>query len=178
MNRNRVVLLGVLIGLMGIVALWARSDMLAAKSAAINAGKDLVECRRMTASIESFRKRPARASERVQLASETTGLIEKSARGASIELRNLIRITPQPARRVGDSVYKEKSALVHLKNITLKQLVEMVHHLVTTRRGLHVNAIRMTAPQPNDTGSWWAVELAVTYLIYDPPKTRRQENAQ
>ena len=173
MNRRRVTLLTVLIALLGVVTFWTYGDMVSARDAAIAASRDLTACRKMTEQIESYQKRPARAAEHVQQATETTGLIEKSAKDASIDLRNLIRITPELPRRVGDTVYKEKVTLVHLKNITLKQLVAMGHNLLTAKQKLQMKSIRITAPQPDDTGSWWTVELAVSYLIYEPPKARK-----
>jgi len=173
MNRRRLMLFGMLAALMGIVTVWTYDNMVAARIAAFDANEDLVACRRMTAGIESYQKRPVQAAEHVQLATETTGLIEKSAKDASIDLRNLIRITPEPSRRVGDTVYKEKVTFVHLKNITLKQLVALVHNLITAQQKLQVKTIRIAAPQPDDTGSWWTVELALTYLIYEPPKAQK-----
>ena len=172
MNRRRLLLFGLLVALIGIVATWAYDDMVTARRAAFVANENLIACRRMTAGIESFQKRPVKAAEHVQLATKTTGLIEKSAKDASINLRNLIRITPEPARRVGDTVYKEKITFVHLKNTTLKQLVALVHNLITAEEKLQIKTIRIAAPRPDDTGSWWTVELALTYLIYEPPKPR------
>jgi hypothetical protein len=173
MNRGRLLLLGMLVVLMGIVAMWTYDSMVAAQKVAIAESENLVACRRMTAGIEAYQRRPVKAAEHVQLATETTGLIEKSARDASIDLRNLVRITPEPSRRVGDTVYKEKVTFVHLKNTTLKQLVALVHNLITAQQKLQVKTIRIAAPRSDDTGSWWTVELALTYLIYEPPKARK-----
>ena len=173
MNRRSPILFGMLVALMGITAMWSYDGMSAARAAAAEANKDLIACRRMTAGIEACQKRPVQAAEHVQMATETTGLIEKSAKDASIDLRNLIRITPEPPRRVGDTVYKEKATFVHLKNTTLKQLVALVHNLITAQQKLQVKTIRIAAPQPDDTGSWWTVELALTYLIYEPPKAQK-----
>ena len=172
MNRRRLVLFGLLVALMGIATVWAYDGMVSARRSAVDANDDLVACRRMTAGIESYQKRPVKAAEHVQLATETTGLIEKSAKDASIDLRNLIRITPEPPRRVGDTVYKEKITFVHLKNTTLKQLVALVHNLIGAQQKLQVKTIRIAAPQVDDTGSWWTVELSLTYLIYEPPKAQ------
>jgi hypothetical protein len=173
MNRVRLTLLAILIALGGIGAFWTYGAMVSARAAAIAATRDLAACRKMTAQIQSYQKRPVRAAEHVQLTAETTGLVEKSAKDASIDLRNLIRITPEPPSRVGDTVYKEKVTFVHLKNITLKQLVAMGHNLITAKQKLQMKSIRITAPQPGDTGAWWTVELAVSYLIYEPPKARK-----
>jgi hypothetical protein len=173
MNRLRLGLLGLMLALLAVVALLEYDSMVAARASAFRANDDLVKCSGMIAGIESYQKRPVKAAEHAQLATETTGLIEKSAKDALIDLRNLIRITPEPARRVGDTAYKAKTTLVHLKNTTLKQLVALVHGLVTAQQKLQVDTIRIAAPQPDDTGAWWTVELALTYLIYEPPKAQK-----
>jgi len=172
MNRRRFTLFVLMAGLTGIVTVWAYDNMAAARAAAFAANDDLVACRRMTARIQSCQKRPVKAAEQIQLVTETTGLVEKAARGASIDLRNLVRITPEPPRRVGDTVYKEKITTVHLKNTTLKQLVVLVHNLIASRQKLQARSIRIRAPRVDDTGTWWTVELGLTYLIYEPPKAR------
>jgi len=169
MNRRKATLLLIAGVLAGIVLSWCYGDMARARGAAKRAAADLVECGRMAAAIENRSRQPAKASEHEQLAAETTGLIETAAKDADIELHSLIRISPEPPRRLGDTVYKEKPTQVFLKDITLKQLVGLVHNLLTSKNNLEVKALRLAAPRPDDTADNWTAELVLTYLIYDPP---------
>jgi len=170
MNRRKATLLLIAAGLLAAVLGWCYGAMARARTTAQHAAADLVECRRMAAAIENRSRQPAKASEHEQLATETTGLIEAATRDADIEPRSLIRISPEPPRRLGDTVYKEKPTQVFLKDITLKQLVGLVHNLLASKNNLEVKALRLAAPRPDDTTDNWTAELVLTYLIYDPPR--------
>ncbi len=173
MNRRRKVLVGILAGLLLMVVLWCYDAMNARHDAAQAANNDLLVSRQMAAEIERYARRPALATEHEQLATETTGLIESAAGSAKIDAKNLIRITPEPPRRLADTVYKEKPTHVFFKNISLRQLVTFIYGLLDDRRGLNAKSIRITSPRPEDTGLTWTVELTLTYLIYDPPNPQK-----
>ena len=173
MNRRKATLMIVTGVLLAVVLSWCYGNMAQAHVAAQRAASDLVECRKMVAAIENRSRQPAKASEHEQLATETTGLIETAARDAGIELGSLVRISPESPRRLGDTVYKEKPTQVFLKNITLKQLVGLVHHLLASKSNLEVKALRLAAPRPDDTTDNWTAELVLTYLIYDPPQKHK-----
>jgi hypothetical protein len=83
-----------------------------------------------------------------------------------------VRITPQPPRRVEETVYKEKPTHVMLKDVSLQQVGQMVAALLNSDAGLAAKSIRLGAPRSDDTSALWSAELVVTYLIYDPPVTR------
>jgi hypothetical protein len=166
MNRRKAVLIGILAVLLTACSYWRHSSMAAERKAAGAAIEDLIICRRIADGINQYRRQPTLASEQEQLAEQTTSLIEKAAMAAKIEKRDLVRITPEPAQRIGNTVYREKPSGVFLRNITLRQLVGFVHHLMES--GFRAKMIRLTAPKPEDTGSLWTVELTVTYLVYDP----------
>jgi len=169
MRRRTTILLTVLAGLLCLAMLWCQNRQSRQKQRALAAMEGLAECRRIAARIRQARRRPALAAERELLGSQITSLIENAARSAGITPDRLVSITPQRADRVGESVYKEKPTLVSLKGVTLKQLVTMVHKLVSSADGLYAERLWLAAPRPQDTGNLWDAELTLTYLIYDPP---------
>ena len=173
MTRRTGILLAIMAGLLCLTALWSYRHAGAQRTAATAAYADLGACRRMGGRIEAARARPALAAERERLASETTSLIEQSARSAGIRAAKLVRIPPPPARRVGRRGYKEKPTQVFLKGVTLRRLVAMLHELTCTEVGLRAKSLRITAPRPEDTGDLWNAEVGLTYLIYDPPHHQR-----
>jgi len=166
MNRRTVLLLTILAVCLAAVCYYSYDGMVSCKEAALASANDLTLCREMIKSIEQYRHRPALASEHELLATQTNGLIEKAAMDAGISQKSLVRITPEPARRIEDSPYKEKPSQILLRDVTLKQMVPFVHNLLTA--GLNARAIRLVSPKPEDTGQLWTMEITMSYLVYDP----------
>jgi hypothetical protein len=106
------------------------------------------------------------------MAAEITGLIEQAAQAAGVGPGSLRRITPEAPQRLGDSAYKEKPTLLALDDVTLEQLVRLVHHLVSSQQGLCPKSIRLSAPRKAAADSAWSAEIVLTYLIYDPVQSR------
>ena len=173
MNRRRAILLLVLAGLLATAALWSYGTMAEQRAAMAAAANDLVACREIANRIEKLRRRPELAAQNQRDSSETIGLIETSARAAGITTAKLLRISPEPPRRLGDTVYMETPTRVELKNVTLEQLVKLVHGIAGDENPLHPRSIQVRAPSPRDTGRLWSAELVLTYLIYEPPRTQR-----
>ena len=170
MSRRRGFLLLVLAGLLGLAAAWSYETMAASRQWTTKAREDLAACRQMADRIEALRRRPTMARQHERASAETIGLIEKSAKAAGITTAKLLRISPEPPQRLGDTVYTVKPTRVLLKNVTLQQLVQFVHAIVTDREALHAKAMRISAPSADDAGRLWNVEVVLTYLIYEPPK--------
>lgn len=166
-----IVLMAVLLGLLCIIMLWCYGYMADQRTAAMQARTDFEQCQRCAIKIKALKQRPKIASEHERLHAETTSLIEQAAKTAGVPASSLIRITPEPARRLGDTVYREKPTQILLKKVTLKQIVTLVHAIVNAKQKLHANFIRITAPRAEDTNDLWTAELVVTYLIYEPAKT-------
>ena len=169
MRRRRTILLAVLVFLLAAAALWSCGYVADRRRSALTAAESLQECRNLAGTIERIRRRPRKADDAERLSTETTGRIEKAARSAGIAGDRLLRITPEPPQRLGDTVYKEKPTQVLLKNVTLKQLTWFVHALTSGADPLHARSIRLAAPRREDTSQSWSAEIALTYLIYDPP---------
>ena len=171
MKRRTILIVILLCHALGAAAVWSYSFMAAQRDAAAQACEDMADVRRMAGQIEAARQRPTLAAEHERVSDEVTGLIEQAAVKAGVPAGSLIRITPEPPSRLGDTVYKEKPTQVVFRNISLKQLVGLVHRLIGSDQQLEAKSIRITAPNPQDTGDLWNAELVLTYLIYDPPKS-------
>ena len=172
MSRRRTILVAIVLGLLAGTAALLYSEMDRARRLCNAAAEDLKHSTKLAAQIEAIRERPTMADEHERLSSETIGLIESAAGQADITGRSLVRITPQPPRRVEETVYKEKPTHVMLKDVSLQQLGRMVTALLNSDAGLSARSIRLGAPRSDDTSGLWSAELVVTYLIYDPPITR------
>ena len=166
MNRRQSILPGILTVCMMLVCSYSYDSMSTCKNAALTSANDLVLCRGMATSIKEYMQQPALASEHELLTAQTNSLIEKAVVDAGISKRCLIRITPEPARRLDDSSYKDKPSQVLLREVTLKQMVPFIHNLLSA--GLNARAIRLVSPKPEDTGPLWTAEITMSYLVYDP----------
>jgi hypothetical protein len=169
MNRRKIILISLLACCLIAVCYYSYNNMASCRETALASANDVCLCRQMVKSIEHYKRRPALASEHELLATQTNSLIEKTATKAGMSRRNLIRITPEPARRIEDSSYKEKPSHILLRDVTLKQMVPFVHGLLSA--GLNAKAIRLTSPKPEDTGHLWTMEITMSYLVYDPRVT-------
>jgi len=172
MTRRTVMLAAVLLALLMMASIWAYGQMAEACDAALRAERDLAACRRLAREIERHRKKPTVISGEERLSGEMTRLIERAAIVANLPTNKIINITPQPARRLGETVYKEKSTLILLRDVPLKQVVTLVYHILQKGNGLRDRFIHLRAPSRQDTGNLWTADLEVGYLIYDPPRLR------
>ncbi len=170
MTRRHRVLIGVLMAMLILTALWSYQYMLTRRDAALAAAEDLREGLSMMRQIEQMSRRPALASDHERLLTETTGLITTAATAAGIAPDSLVRFTPEAPRRIGESVYKEKPTQVWLQAVTLRQLVDLASAEALREAGLNVESIRVTAPPDGREGDQWNVDLVLSYLVYDPPK--------
>ncbi len=171
-RRTRILALALTVLLLA-TTIWGYVFCTNAHRAALGARTNLARSREISTKIDALRERPTLAVDQERLSTETTRLIEQAARSAAIKPNKLVRITPEPPRRIADSVYKEKPTQVRLKGVTLTQSVEMLHRLTSAKDVLHPQSIRLGAPRIDDTGDIWTAELVLTYLIYDPPKAGR-----
>jgi hypothetical protein len=176
MNRR----LGILVVLMACLlagwTLWSYRYMTLRRKAASNAQADVAECDRLAARIADICRLPTVAADHEKFSGEITSIIEAAAKSASVPTGRLEDIIPQPPRRVGDTVYKEKPTQVTLKGITLEQLVRLGHGVLSGKQHLNIKWINLDAPGVDDTSNFWTVELGVTYLIYDPPRAGRDRS--
>ena len=168
MKRRTAILLAILGGLLGLTAFWCHRELVSGRRTALAARDDLAACRHMAARIEAFGRRQTIAEEHERRSAEVVAPIEQAAKGAGIASDRLVRITPMPPRRLEDTVYKEKPTQVILKRVTLQQMVTLLHRLTETDQPLYPAAVRLAAPDREDTGPLWDAEVVLTYLIYEP----------
>lgn len=169
MNRRNGILFVAVAVTAAIFAVAGYLLMIQKEISAHSSYSDYKRCVAMASDIQRLGQKPALASDREKVPSETTGVIERAAKGAGIPPERLVRIVPEPSQRLGDSAYKEKPTQVLLNNLTLQQIVSFLSN-VAAAEGLNHKFIRISAPQADGSDNSWNVEATVTYLIYDPQK--------
>ena len=164
-------------GLLTLVS-WSGYRLTSAKDAAAESARGLAECHRHATNIEILRKGPAAAGATEPAAGDLNRRVERAAQSAGLPRGAVARIDPEPARRVGDTPYRESPTQVRLRRVTLRQLFTFLHALgardgAAGSAGLQVRALRLTAPRGLESGSAWDVDSTLTYLVYDPAGGRR-----
>ena len=168
MTRRQTMIAALLVSLAALT-LWAggwRSDCLAA---ARQAKAALQQCQ---SDADAIAARQTFAGDADTVGDDIQAAVERAAETAGIPAATLSRITPEPARRVGNSVYVEQPTRVRLSEVSLKQLVVFAHTLTADHGGLNIHTIQIRAPRADDTTDTWIAEIVLTYLTYDPVNGR------
>lgn len=151
-----------------VAAGWSLHRLHQKRGAALAAVADRAECLQLCAQIRRLRERPSMAGAAEMQLNELAALIERAADAAGLPRRQLTRIWPQPARRIGDGPYREKPTQILLRDATLEQAVRFMHEIETSNRVLNVSAVRLSVPRDEARRGAWSVELTLSYLIYAP----------
>jgi len=172
-TRRRTILSAVLLAMLAGTTAWARGRLTEARTAAEGAAAGLAACEDLSDQIRRLQHRPDIAGAGELQIDVLAGKIERAGRSAGMSPAAVVRIWPEQARRVGDSVYKSKSTEIVLERLTLRQLTTFLHTLTVQTPRLWVKSIRLTAPRGQETGRTWGVRVVVSYLIFDPPSRSR-----
>ena len=165
-TRSRWMAATIAIALLVAVA-WCYTRLADARASASAAAQDLADCRALAARIESLRRLPAVAGAAELGASDLTRQIERAAKLADFPEDSIERIEPEPARRVGETNYREVATQVRLRHVTLRQVFTFLHALCAAD-SLQLRNIRLSAPRGEETADRWTVESTLTYMIYSP----------
>jgi hypothetical protein len=144
---------------------WSYEQLTDSRAAEFSARQDLADCRQMVDQIQSLRQRPAVAGTTALGAADLSRRIENAAGIANFADGCIVRIDPEPARRLGETNYLEMPTLLELRHVTLQQTFTFLHSLSGE---LAVHDIRLTAPRGEETGDRWTVETTLTYTVYSP----------
>ena len=94
--------------------------------------------------------------------------IEQAARAADFAEGSILRIEPEPARRIEETNYREVPTLLQLRHVTLQQMFTFLHALSSESSGLGVRDIVLSAPRGEETGDRWTIEATLTYIVFSP----------
>lgn len=169
-TRRQMLLLILLAVLLGALGFWAYGRFDSARSAAITAWQDAQACDQLAQRIAQARHKPDLAGADEIETSVLVKQLEAAAKKANLPSAAIVRVWPEPARRLGDSVYKEKTTQIVLRNVTLQQATGLLSGVSLGSRNLYTKSLRITAPRDSSSGSnTWAVEAVIAYLVYSPP---------
>lgn len=179
MNARSKTQLAVTLALAASIALtfWRYQDWRAAQAAVEVARENLNRCQDLAEQIREVQQRPTMAALEETSITTLATVVESAAERARIPKSAIIRVEPQPMRRIGETDYKEQASLVEMRAVSLQQLIQLLHTLLTEQSELDVGSLRLSAPrydvEPNaDAIETWLVEVTLTYLIFAPQVTK------
>ncbi len=157
---------GILLMAMIGVPLVAAVFLLDARDVAERAGDDLKACMAASARIRQLERLPRGQSagpidaafvhQRGQQALQTLGL----------PAEHLVQIVPGTPQRVGETGYKEVPTSLVLRDLNLRQIVQLLLS-VTDGSRLSVKSLRLSAPRDTEDGAQWSAEATLSYLIFE-----------
>jgi hypothetical protein len=155
-------------GLVGINA-WAYSRLKEQRAAVAAAAEELHQCQRLAAALGRLRGPSIPAGSKPIQPNDMIRWIEQSAQHAQVSMDHLVKIWPEPVKRIGHSRLKQAPTQLQLRSVDLQQLITLLHHLSSEARGLQVTMIRLAADQDNPQGNeLWTAEATVTYVFDEP----------
>lgn len=161
------------LGLLVALVVWSFQEMRAAQASVDVAQQNLNHCSEVAKRIAEVRQRPTMAALEETTITSLATLIDEAATTSRISKSSIVRIEPQPSRRVGETDYKEQATYVELRGVSLQQLVSFMHTLLVDQSELDVTSLRITAPRYDSDSAataveTWLAEVTLTYLIYSP----------
>ena len=125
----------------------------------------------MAAQIKLLKGAPAQASLVHRTQKDLSEKIEQTAQVAKIPASAIISIRPQAGRRLGTSLLSAMPTDLHIRDVSLKQLVRFLVELSADDSELQTTSLRLTAPRtlpPKEADERWSAELVLTYLVFSP----------
>lgn len=154
---------------------WAFMRLADRRTAAQDAADQLAEAQQLIAQIEALREKPVLAGVQEMPPTDLAQLIEQAAQQARLDTAQIVRIWPEPARRLGETPYRQKPTQLLLRNVSLEQLTRFLLQLVQGPYQLRVSGLRLSAPRSlaaggagDSGGNRWVAEVTLTYLLYSP----------
>ena len=168
--RRQVVLTGILLILLTGIAAWSCRAMGQAKASMLAMSEDLVRCQQLAGDITHLRQQPQLAGDQEIAFNDLTRQIEEAAKKNHIPANAIVRISPEPARRVGQSAYQEKPTRIELRQVTLKQLLNVMYEVTADSPSLRIRSIRLSLPHTGDDDQTWDIEFTLSHLKYQVDK--------
>ncbi len=175
--KRRSLLYALLLVALLVAVLWhAWGTFAASRRAAGLAAIHLDEAQRLMQQIDLSRQGSRVAGQTEVGEGELVRRVEAAATTAGALPSQIVRIDPAPARRLGESPYKQKSTRLQLRAVTLSQAVEFLEALDRPQeephQGLTLSTVRLSAAREETNRGLWDLDATVNYLLYAPRSAR------
>lgn len=133
-------------------------------------------CQYIAVQLEQLRTAPPKATLASRSADDLGSVVEKAAADAQLARDRVLRIDPQPAKRLGKTDYLEQATEVELRAVSLRQLVTFLYNLSDADRELAIGNLRLQVPHAAENSGGeelWLADIVLTQRIYAPTTGRR-----
>jgi hypothetical protein len=153
-----------------VLLLWGWQRLDSSRDSARRAARELAECERLAARIGQLSERPSPGGEQGLPAAgtELARLIEQLAPQCAMPADAVVRIVPEPARRVEGTQYKEERTAVVLRSVNVAQVIRLLHATSRSNPGLTAEGLALSAGPPEEAAGTWNVEIRFVQSIYAP----------
>lgn len=156
---------GILVAIL-VAAGWSFDYLQTGRAAAELAGHDLQDCRLAGSRIEQLRERVPQTQVGGGVEADAGRVVEDAAKTADVPPASLVRIAPQPARRIGQSQLQEQQTSLQLQQVTLRQLLGFLH--AAEGAGLPARSVVISTPTENRSGDAWNAEVELFRVSVAP----------
>lgn len=133
-------------------------------------------CQQVATQLEQLRTAPQKARLASRSADDLGSVVEKAAADAQLARDRILRIDPQPAKRLGKTDYLEQTTEVELLAVSLRQLIGFLYNLSDADRELATSSLRLQVPHAAENSGGeelWLANVVLTQRIYAPSTGRR-----
>jgi len=176
-QRRQTILVAVMLGMMLLAAGWSTARMLGHRQDARYAAEDLQRCQQLADQIKQHQSKDAVASTGDDAALQEQKLaqrVNEAATKANLTGPWQQGIEHRREVRIEDSPYMRKPAVLITRGLTLYQLSMLLHHL-TYESPYTAEQLQLRTPPGEETGNRWDADVTLTYLIYSPQTSGRDE---
>jgi hypothetical protein len=170
--RNRSALIGFVVCCLLVFDGWALWQWASSQQLLDSDQDRLAAANRLARSIESLRRSPEKLDANARSADSLAKLIESAAQQVGLGTDRIVHVAPSEPRRVGNTPYLEQVTAVELRDVSVKQLVDLTRSLGEIAPRLTIPSISMRTPanEANSAGKaeLWNVELTLTGHLYEP----------
>lgn len=159
---------------------WSILELQASRRGMTEAADQVRECLQLAESIRELRPTDSADVSAKSTPGDLAKRIEAIVREPQLSGVQLVRVDPQPPKRIPDSAYSQRTTQVELRNLQLRQFVMLLDALrregaQSQVRRIHLQSpVRETASNGPET---WAIEMVLTDRVLTP-KTMAAKPAQ
>jgi hypothetical protein len=171
--RNRVKrLMGLVVVCLAVFDGWVLWQWVSGRQQLEVDLEELAATARLADSIHALRRSPEKLDATARSADSLAKLIESSAQQVGLGTDRIVHVAPSEPRRIGNTPYLEQTTAVEMRDVSLKQVVDLTQALSQVAPRLTIPSISIRTPPSESNssgkGELWNIELTLTGHLYEP----------
>lgn len=173
--RRQVILAATLVASI-VFTIWCWSQLSTAHADAASAADEWTRCQSLAQQLAAIG--PAAPIDRTTAGpTAVSHAIDQASKSAHLTPTSIARIAPEQPHRVTGTSLEEQPTRLELRDITLQQLITLLHTASAELPGARVSSLRLTAPSQTHATSRWEVQATISRFADAPPPSRGSRNS-